>query len=76
MQGVRARLELLAEEGTRQSWEAAAFSSLAAVGKLKALRYYLRQRRPGQTPKEMLAVMREFQARGARMTIRRIEKDS
>jgi hypothetical protein len=57
-----------------RAYDAAAFNGAAFAGKLDKLRKYLPKsatpRR--QTPSEMIAALREFQARGANMTITRI----
>lgn len=75
MQGVRKRLEAEGRERTRQAWETGAFSAAAqSKGGLKPLRHYLPTPTKQQTPREMLAAMREFQARGARMKITRIKR--
>lgn len=74
MQGVRKRLERENDDRLRLAWETAAMSAAAQANKLKPLKYYLGQRnRKKQTPTEMLAVFRAFQANGAGMTIRRVE---
>jgi hypothetical protein len=76
MQGVRKRMEREAEARLTQSWEAAAMTGAAMSGKLKPLRHYLGNRsRKRQTPREMLDVLRMFQAAGANMTIRQIKRD-
>jgi hypothetical protein len=51
------------------AWHIAAMSGAAQAGKLKKLSHYLPKKpsRP-QAPSEMLAVLREFQSRGAGMT--------
>lgn len=55
------------------AWHSAAFGAAAQCGKLKKLDHYLPKRpsRP-QTASEMLGVLREFQARGAKMNIQRV----
>lgn len=74
MKGVRQRLKTEAEARTEQAWHTGAFGAAAQAGKLKPLRKYLRKSGQ-QTPAEMLAVLRSFQAKGAKMTIERIKRD-
>jgi hypothetical protein len=76
MRGVRKRLEIDSETRTQQAWETGAFGAAAQAGKLKALSHYLRKPGRRQTPQEMLAVMRSFQSKGAKMSIKRIRMDS
>lgn len=73
MQGVRKRLVAENEAETRVAWTTAAFSGAAQAGKLKPLRNYLRKARR-QTPQEMLAVLKSFQAGGAKMKIERFDR--
>lgn len=73
MQGVRKRLKSEAENQTRQAWESGSFGALASAGKLKDLKHYLRGT-GRQTPQEMLAVMRSFQSKGAKMKISRFKR--
>lgn len=55
------------------AWHTAAFGAAAQAGKLKRLTHYLPKKpQREQTPEEMLAVLREFKARGANMNIRRV----
>lgn len=75
MQGVRKRLKAELDGRTRQAWEGAGFAALASVGKLKDLKHYLGSSR-SQTPQEMLAVLRSFKAKGAKMTITRIKRET
>jgi len=59
------------------AYTVASFSAAAQAGKLKPLDFYRRRMRAkslAQTPNEMLEVFREFQSRGAPMTIRRVER--
>jgi len=70
MDGVRRRLEREQEAQVSHAWTTAA---LTRVKDLKPLKHYLR-RQVKQSPSEMLAVMREFQARGANMTFTKIER--
>lgn len=72
MEGVRKRLEREAEADVRLAWQVAAMSAAAQAGKLKPLRHYLAKQPGQQTPAQMLAALREFQARGARMKIERV----
>lgn len=55
------------------AWHTAAFGGAAQAGKLKKLDHYLPKRsRRQQAPTEMLAIMREFAARGAKMTFKQV----
>ena len=54
------------------AWYTAAFTGAASAGKLKALDHYVKKPKRAQTPEEMLAVFREFAARGTPMNIRQI----
>lgn len=74
MRGVRKRLASEAKERTRQAWETGAFSASGAAGKLKPLKHYLREKPQAQHPREFLAAMLAYQAGGAKMTIRKIER--
>ena len=67
-----AKLKREAELGA--AYNVAALSAAASVGKLKKFDHYLAQTRGHQPqgPAEMLATMKELQARGAPMTIRRV----
>lgn len=75
MEGVRKRLLRDGEADLRLAWHTGGFSASASVGKLKPLRTYLAGNK-AQTPAEMLAVLRSFQAKGAKMTITRIRLDA
>lgn len=76
MQAVRKRLKAELDGRTRQAWESGSFAGLASVGKLKDLKHYLGTSGRRQTPQEMLAVMRSFQAKGAKMKITRIKRET
>ena len=69
MTGVRKRLEREVENQIALAWQTGAFAATAQAGKLKPLRHYLRKPGQKQSPDEMMAVLREFQARGASMKI-------
>lgn len=71
--GFRRRLEREDEDRLHLAWETAALTGAAMAGKLKPFKHY-RQRRNGgrQSPREMLAALRGFQAKGAKMKITRI----
>jgi hypothetical protein len=59
------------------AYNIAAFNSAGRVGKLKSLAHYQAKARSSgvaRKPQEMLNVFREFQARGAPMTIRHVAR--
>jgi len=74
MEGAALAAKRQSERDVSLAWHTAAFTAAAKAGKLKKLDHYLKQprRRPAQTPSDMLAVMREFQARGAKMTFKQV----
>lgn len=74
MQGVRKRLEREAELYISTAWHIGVFAAAAQAGKIKPLRHYLRKPGVAQKPNEMIAALREFQARGAKMKITRIRR--
>lgn len=78
MAGAAARTTREVEDRLTSAWTTAALSGAASAGKLKPLKHYLGQLRRSanggrQTPQEILAALRAFQAGGANMTIRKIE---
>ncbi len=75
MQGVRKRLESEARLRVRTAWETAVFVGAAWAGKLKPLSHYIATPARRQTGSEMLAILREFQAKGAKMKIKRIKRE-
>jgi hypothetical protein len=76
MQAVRKRRQAQQNAAIRQAWETAAFTAMTqSRSGLKPLRHYLSTAPRSQTPEDMLAVMREFQARGAKMTFTRVKRD-
>jgi hypothetical protein len=74
MRGIRKRAEQELQASTRLAWETGAFSASASAGKLKPLAHYLKPATRAQTPKTMLAALMAYQAAGAKMTIRKIER--
>ncbi len=74
MKGVRKRLEQQNHAATKQAWETGAFSAAGAAGKLKPLAPYTKSPRRPQTPKAMLAALMAYQAAGAKMNIRKLER--
>jgi hypothetical protein len=60
------------ENAVSLAWHTAAFTGAAMNGKLKKLDHYIVRPKRVQTPEEMLAVFRQFQSRGANMTIRQV----
>lgn len=77
MKGALKREQMRADADLALAYMSAAFNSAGRAGKLKPLAHYQRkagQRGVRQTPQEMLSVFRQLQARGAPMTIRRIER--
>lgn len=74
MQGVRKRLDREARDRTIQAWETGAFAASGAAGKLKPLKHYLPTKTSAQAPRDMLAAMLAYQANGAKMTVRKIER--
>jgi hypothetical protein len=79
LDAVRDRVKFEREESLFLAYNTAALSSAASAGKLKPFDHYRKRLSPkklAQTPSEMLEVFREFQARGAPMTIRRVERTS
>lgn len=69
MKGVRKRLEREAEDAITTAYNTAALAATAQAGKLKPLRHYLRKPGQKQSPDEMMAILRMFEARGAGMKI-------
>jgi hypothetical protein len=74
MKGIRKRAEQEMQAATRQAWETGAFAAAGSAGKLKPLAHYLKTPSRAQTPKAMLAALMGYQAAGAKMTIRKIER--
>jgi hypothetical protein len=74
MKGVRKRMERESDAQITLAWQTGAFAASAQAGKLKPLRSYIRKPGPVQKPSEMLAHLREFQARGAGMKITKIAR--
>ena len=60
------------ENAIAVAWHIAAFTGAAMGGKLKKLDHYIAKPKKAQTAEEMLAVFRQFQSRGAPMTIRHV----
>jgi hypothetical protein len=69
MAGVRKRLEREADDQIALAWQTGVFAATAQAGKLKPLKHYLRKPGRKQSGEEMVAIMRQFQARGAAMKI-------
>jgi hypothetical protein len=76
LSGVKRRIERDVESDLWRAYTVASLSAVASAGKLKPFQHYLRKVRPAvaQTPQEMLEALRAFQAQGAGMTIKRIER--
>lgn len=74
MKGVRRRMERESDAQVALAWQTGAFAAAAQAGKLKPLWHYIRKPMPVQKPSEMLSILREFQARGAGMTIKKIAR--
>lgn len=74
MEGVRKRLQAEFDARIRQAWETGLFTGAAQAGKLKPLKTYLPSPNRAQSGSEMLAAMRAFEAKGAKMTFRKIER--
>jgi hypothetical protein len=74
MNGVRKRLEREAEERVALAWQTGVFAATAQAGKLKPLKHYLRKQGQKQSAQEMLAIMRMFQASGAKMRITELKR--
>lgn len=73
MEGAALAAKRKHEEMMFLAYDAAAFNGAAFAGKLDKARKYLPKKpfRP-QSPNEMIASLREFQARGANMKITRV----
>lgn len=69
MEGAALAAERRADLALFQAWHGEAF---AREKRLKSLSKYTVRKPQKQGPEELLAAMREFQARGAKMTIRRV----
>lgn len=69
MKAVRKRMERDADDRVAMAWQTGVFAATAQAGKLKPLKHYLRKPSEKQSPSDMLAVMRSFQARGSSMKI-------
>lgn len=69
MKAVRKRLEREDDDRLVMAWQTAALCGAAQAGKLKPLKHYLRKPGPKQKQSDMLAILKEFQARGAGMKI-------
>lgn len=69
MNGVRKRLEREADNRVALAWQTGVFAATAQAGKLKPLKHYLRKSGQKQSADEMIAIMRDFKARGANMKI-------
>ena len=74
--GVRQRARREREERLTLAWECAALGAAAQAGKLRPIEDYLNRARPGGGRERMIEVLREAQARGAPMTIRKIERSA
>lgn len=78
MRGWRERHKRSTEADLWRAYTHASLNAAASAGKLKAFAHYKRALSPAkaalQTPAEMLDALRQFQAGGAPMTIRRIER--
>ena len=73
MEGAARAAKNKLESETALAWQTAAPSAAAQAGKLKKLEHYLpKKQRRGQTTDEMLAVFKEFAARGSPMNIRQV----
>ena len=59
-----------AEMGLWKAWQGERF---ARERRLKQFAQYVRELKPRQSARDMLSVLRSFQASGAKMTIRRVE---
>lgn len=71
MEGIALGQENAIERDCALAWQ---IESMAREKRLKDLKHYLKQLKPRkpQTQEEILAVFREYQARGAKMDIRLI----
>ncbi len=79
MDGVLRLRQAERDAALSDAYTTAAFSAAAQVGKLKPLDHYRRKAKSGgvaRTPKDMLNAFRQFQANGAPMQIKRIERKS
>lgn len=74
MKAVRKRLEREADDRVALAWQSGVFAATAQTGKLKPLKHYLRRTGEKQSAQEMLAIMRTFQAGGAKMRITELKR--
>ena len=71
MEGAGLAAERQAEMALFQAWHGEAF---AREKRLKPLSKYIKSGARKQSPEELLAAFRDFQARGAKMEIRHVPK--
>lgn len=75
MEGAARAAKRRGEAAAYQAWQTGFFSGLAHAGKLKKADHYIKSAKrsaPARHPSEMLAAMREFAARGAKMSFKRV----
>lgn len=72
MKGAALAAKRSQEASLSLAWHTAAFGAAAQVGKLKKLDQYLGRPKRQQSGSEMLAALREFKARGAKMTFKQV----
>lgn len=74
MKAVRKRMEREADDRVGLAWQTGVFAATAQAGKIKPLKHYLRKPGQKQSAEDMVAIMRDFQARGAAMRITEIKR--
>jgi hypothetical protein len=72
MEGAARAAKRKSDREVEVAYYTGAFTGAASAGKLKALDHYIKKPKRAQTPAEMLAVFREFAARGTPMNIRQV----
>lgn len=74
MKGAARAAERRRDENTVMAYQAATFRGASTAGKLKGIKHYLihKPERRAQTPAEMFAILQQYQAGGAPISIREI----